>query len=249
MEITTLEIALYAVVSLVMSALSGITGGGLSLIMTPLLIAIGLSPAQAVATGKIPGLSTNAGSLHGMRKIKPSSKKRVITIVIMALIVGIIAPFFIRNLNEEFYKTTIGFLLLLMIPVLIIKKVGLQAKEPTALSSNLGYICLALALALQAIFAGGMGMLVPIVMMSLMGMTALDATVTKRYANLVMNVVIILGVLWTGLIVWQIALVGLVTCFIGSSIGSRIAVKKGDSFVMTVMIGLILVSSVWLIFG
>lgn len=249
MNITPLDIGIYATVSLIMNTFSGIVGGGGSLIMTPLLMALGLSPAQAVATGKISGLAQTTGSLHGLRKVKTSSKKRMIGIAIMALIIGLIAPFFIRGLDSDFYRIAIGVLLLLMIPVLIYKKVGLHTLETTLLRRRIGYFCLAGALALQAVFAAGMGMLVPIVLMSLLGMTALEANVTKRWANLVTGVVIAIGVIVSGLVVWQFAAVGLFTAFAGASIGSRIAVKKGNSFVMTIMIGLIFVSAVWLIFG
>jgi uncharacterized membrane protein YfcA len=64
-----------------------------------------------------------------------------------------------------------------------------------------------------------------------------------------LNITILLGVIFSGLIVWQIATVMIFTTFIGGSIGGHLAVKKGDKFVLNVMIGLMVISGLLLIFG
>ena len=50
------KLVILGAVSLLMSILSGIGGGGGGFIMTPLAIFLGLTPQQAIASGKIGGL-------------------------------------------------------------------------------------------------------------------------------------------------------------------------------------------------
>ncbi len=247
MSPSPIDMLMYGTASLLMCILSGISGGGGGFVMTPLLIFLGLSPAQAVATGKLAGLSVTLGSLHGLRDVRPRFDRRFLLILVLAAAIGLAAPFFIKTLEHELYKTILGGVILLMVPVLLWKKAGLHDIQPSGLTQAVGYMALGAALFLQAVFSGGLGVLVSVVMMSLLGMPALEANVTKRYSQLVLNILVILGVVFSGLIVWQMAVIGIVTSFIGGVIGGRIAVRRGNGFVTAVMLLLMSISGVWLI--
>lgn len=232
------------------SILSGITGAGGGFIMTPLLIAFGMSPAQSVSTGKVGGLAATIGSLGGLRKTKERvAKRKIIAVMILALVIGIIAPFAILSLESEIYRTILGIILLLMIPLLIFKKVGLKSYHPNTAQKIAGGFLLTLAMALQGIFSGGLGTLVNIVLMGLLGMNATEANITKRWSQLVLNIAVLIGVIGSGLIVWQVALLMIPATLIGAYIGGHIAVKRGNQFVMYVMIGLMALAGAYLIFG
>lgn len=244
------ELALLAAASLIMSILSGIAGSGGGFVMTPLAIFLGFSPAQAVATGKLGGLAVTIGSLSGMRKAHGRiSKKRVLPVMGLAFLVGLIVPHIIASLDNRMYRISLGVILLCMIPLLIIKKVGLKPHHPTTFQKYVGGGLLTLSLFLQGIFSGGLGTLVNIVLMGMLGMTALEANVTKRYTQLILNLTIIVGLLGSAFIVWHVAAVLIVTALTGSYIGGRMAVHKGDEFIMRIMICLIAVSAVALIAG
>jgi uncharacterized membrane protein YfcA len=249
MNLTATDLVVFGAINLVMCIFSSMAGGGAGFVTMPVMLALGLSPAQAVATSKFTGLAATGASLHGLRSVKISSRRRLIGIMALALAVGIISPFFIKHLNSELYRIALGVLLLLMAPVIIWKRVGLHETRPSPLRRNIGYVVLTLALMLQAIFSGGLGTLVPITLMSLLGMHALEANVTKRYSQLLLNVAVVAGVLFSGLIIWKVAVVGIASAFIGSAVGSRIAVRKGNQFVMWVTVVLMLLSGLWLIFG
>lgn len=244
------SVIIYALVSFLTSIFSGMSGGGGGFINTPLLIFLGLSPAQAVSSGKFVGLSVAVGSLGGMRQAQSRQLlRRALPIIGLAVVVGLLAPFVIRNLNNGIYQRALGALLLLMIPVLLIKKVGFKQQPTSKSKTYLGAVLLALALWLQAIFSSGLGTLVNVVLMGMLGMTALEANVTKRYSQLVLNVTIVLGVLTSGLIVWQVASVGIVMTLLGSYLGGKIAVKKGDKFVTTMFIIAMGISGLLLLAG
>ncbi len=218
--------------------------------MTPLAIFLGLTPAQAVATGKFSGLSVTIGSLSGMSKAHGTvSKARVVPVMALAFAVGLIVPYVIKSLDSDVYRVTLGIILLLMIPVVIFKKVGVKPHHPKLWQRLAGGALLSLALLLQGVFSGGLGTLVNVVLMGMMGMTALEANLTKRWSQLILNTTIIIGVVGSGLVLWHVVAVGASSAFAGSYIGGRVAVHKGDVFIMRVMIVLMFVSAIGLILG
>lgn len=218
--------------------------------MTPLGIFLGLTPAQSVSTGKFNGLAITIGALLGMKRIHGHiSKARVIPVMVLAFLVGLLAPFAIKSFDNEAYRVALGIILLLMIPIVLIKKIGIKPHQTNKLQKVAGGGLLTLALALQGIFSGGLGALVSVVLMGMLGMTAIEANLTKRWSQLILNVMIILGVLASGLIVWSAVVVGIFTTFSGGYIGGRIAVRKGDVFIMRILVILMFVSAVLLIIG
>jgi uncharacterized membrane protein YfcA len=244
------DLVIYAGVAFMASIFSAIAGAGGGFITTPLLIFLGLSPAQAVATGKIGGVAVTVGALSGMRSAHGRvSKWRILPVMVLALIVGLIVPFIIKSLDSDVYRMALGVILLAMIPVIVYKKVGLKSYKPKLWQKYAGSGLLTAALFLQGIFSGGLGSLVNVVLMGMLGMTAIEANITKRWSQLILNATIIVGVFGSGLIIWKVAIVTMCFTLVGGYIGGRLAVHKGDGFVMKVMIILMLISAVGLIAG
>jgi uncharacterized membrane protein YfcA len=244
------QLIVYGSSGFIMSILSGTAGGGGGFIMTPLLILLGLTPAQAVSSGKFNGLAVTVGSLSGLRKYSGKvSKQRIAAIMFLAFIVGLIAPYVIKSFESRAYRLTLGIILLLMIPLMIYKKVGIKPYQPSPVKKVFGGIFLTVGLFLQGIFSGGLGTLVNIVLMGMLGLTANEANITKRWSQLILNITIIFGVLGAGLIIWPVVAVNIFTGLTGSYIGGRLAIEKGDSFVVNVMLVLILAAGLVLIFG
>lgn len=244
------DVAIYVCAAFVASVFSAIAGAGGGFITTPLLIFLGLTPAQAIATGKLGGFAVTVGALSGMRSAHGKvSKWRVLPVMALALVVGLIVPFIITSLDSGVYRMALGIILLVMIPVMVYKKVGIKSYRPKLWQKYTGGALLTVSLFLQGIFSGGLGSLVNIVLMGLLGMTAIEANITKRWSQLILNVVIVLGVLVSGLIQWHVALAGFAVTLTGGYIGGRIAVKRGDSFIMNIMVIMMLISAVVLIAG
>lgn len=233
-----------------MSILGGITGGGAGFVMTPLMIFFGFSPAQAVSTGKINGLTATIGALGGMHRVhRTLSRRRVGIVMALAFGIGLVVPFLIVALDSEVYRIALGIILLLMVPVLYFKKIGITPHRPTPRRRLIGGGLLTLALFLQGAFGGGLGSLVNVVLMSMLGMTAAEANATKRWSQLVLNITVAVGVLGSGLIVWQIVIVSLPATILGGYLGGHLASRNSNQFVMNIMMGLLAASGLALIFG
>ena len=244
-----LQLAVYGIVAFGMSILSGIAGAGGGFVTTPLAILLGLAPAQAVSSGKFNGVALTLGSLSGLRHYQGKvSRLRIASIMALAFVIGLIAPFAIKSLESRWYQLILGIVILVMIPVVIYKHIGtVHQNNPSKARRVAGGILLSASLFLQGTFSGGLGSLVNIVLMGMLGMTATEAQITKRWSQLILNVTIIFGVFGAGLIVWPVAVVGSSACLAGSFIGGRIALKKGDAFAVRILLVLMAVSALALI--
>lgn len=244
----TWQLAIYGATGFGISILSGIAGAGGGFVMTPLAIMLGLTPAQAVSCGKFNGLAVTIGSLSSLRKYRGNvSKRRIFAVMVLAFVIGLLAPFAIKSLSSRWYQLVLGTILLLMVPIMIRKRIGVGPSNPSNAKRTLGGILLAVSLFLQGAFSGGLGSLVNIVLMSMLGQTANEAHLTKRYSQLVLNVTIIFGLLGTHLIIWPTVAVGICVSLVGGHIGSHLAVKKGDKFAVDTLLALMIVSALVLI--
>lgn len=248
-QFSGVEFGLYVIITFILAILSGAAGAGGGFVMTPLLILFGLSPAQAVSTGKLSGLAISVGSLHGMRSHKVKNKHLIYIIMLIALVVGLITPRIIIGLDNELYKRLLGVILLIMIPIMMLHKPKPEHHVIALPVKIAGFALLVLALVLQGIFSGGLGTLVNIVLITMLGLSPLDANVTKRYSQVLLNAVIVIGVSRSGLIQWDIALFGIVISLLGSNIGSRMALKKGDEFVKRLLLFFVFVAALELLLG
>ncbi len=140
-------------------------------------------------------------------------------------------------------------MLIVLIPVILLKGIGIKTAPPSRWKQLLGWPVLVITLLLQAVFSGGMGTLVILTLMGLMGMKALEANVTKRFSQVILNVLIVLGLLGSGLIIWSVAATLFASNTAGGYIGSQIAIKRGDRFITYVFVILMLISGLGLMLG
>jgi len=234
-------------VVLLSSILSGMSGGGGGFIMTPYFLLVGLTPQQNIAVGSVIGLGLSGGSLVAARRTSLLNRRIVYPLTLVTVAATIIATFVLPNVHAGAYEKFIGVFLLVMIPTLFIKK-GLFL--PGARSKHMmiiGYGLFTLLWFANAIFSAGFAALLFVPMLFCMGMTALEANVTKRIAALVQAVVLFAVLAPQGLIVWSFAAAGLVGAWIGGHIGTHIAIKNGEQFARYALAGLMVVSSILLL--
>jgi len=231
-----------------MSILSGIAGAGGGLVMTPLSIFLGMPPASAVASGKFNGIALTIGSLTELRHYHTrATKRRIIAIMLLALVIGLGVPVVIKSFDSRYYRLALGTILLIILPLLYYRRVGMRAFDPTPLQKVLGVIFLPTSFIIEGIFSSGAGVITSVVLTGLFGQTTTEAQITRRWEQITLNVAIVLSLLTSGLIFWSLAIVGAVSSLLGSMIGARLAIKEGDIFATHVLLGLTAVSAVAII--
>jgi uncharacterized membrane protein YfcA len=98
-----------------------------------------------------------------------------------------------------------------------------------------GYTSYTGVITIQAIFGSGVGSLALFVLTLLFGTSKLEANATKRAVTAVLTPIKLIALFIGGYVVLSYGVIGLLSVFIGTYIGSRIAIKSGEQFVSVIM--------------
>ena len=234
-----------AAAGIVAGILSGIGGGGGGMIMMPVLIFLGLPPQNAVATGKMNGLGAALGGLTAFAKTGHIRKDILKVMIPAAVVIGLVTPVAFSLIESDVFQVILGILLIVLTPTLFLKRK--LAFQPSRKHKVAGYSAYSGVLTLQAIFGSGVGSLAMYAQTLLLGTTKLEANATKRAVNSVLTPITFVALLIGGYVVLSYGLVGMVAAFIGTHIGTKIAIKQGEMFAAYALASVGLVSGVILI--
>ncbi len=212
----------------VMGIFSGISGGGAGLVMLPLAIAVGLPPQQAVATMKMAGLGAAYGGLLQFRKSGHVHFEVAKVLVPIGWIIAILSPFIIMSIHGDVLQKIIGSIMILMAPTLFMKQ---SIHAGTHRFKALGFGLYSIVLFLMAVFGAGVGGLGLFVLTLCFGFSKIEANATKRAVTACMVPVTFMSMLLAGLVMIPQGIALLVGSYVGTSLGTRIALKKGEQFV------------------
>ncbi len=247
------HILILGIVNLLASTLSGAAGGGAGLISgVPLLILLGLSPAQAVATTRFGGFGISLGASSRFFREKMTDRKTVIIFAIMGAIGGLLGSLGLLHFKDEaeILQRLMGLIILFVgVPSLYVQRMGLKAMPRPKWMKALGYILLMITIVLVAALASGIASLQMIILVYCFGMTALVASATRRLMQLVTATVSLAVFIPSGLVDFPLAITALVTSFVGGFVGAHIAIKKGDKFVLNLFAVVSALMALQLIFG
>lgn len=233
------------IVGIISGILSGVSGGGGGMIMIPAFILAGLPPQQAIATGKMNGLGAAFGGLAAFARTGHIRRDILRVMIPVAIVVGLITPFVFSAIDSDIFQILLGIILILLVPTLFIKKKTLRA--PSKKHKVAGYSAYSGVLTVQAIFGSGVGSLALFVLTLLLGTSKIEANATKRAVTAVLTPITFVALLIGGYVVLSYGIVGLVSVLIGTHLGSKIALKKGEEFVTIAMATVISISGVALV--
>ncbi len=234
-------------VTFVASILSGITSGGGGYVVTPLLIAVGLTPQQSIATVKLWALGIDSGSIAAYRGYPVKHKRTSIFLIITGVVVALISAKAIRSIGNHHLQLTMGILNLAMIPLLFIKHHEIKSRTRNFLYQGFGWALILILMLLQGIFASGVGILINVLLIAVFGIPVLETTLIKRKFSLISDVIIFALLIGSGLINYKLGIIMAVAGLAGGFIGSKIAVTEGEKFARYALIILMLVSGIWLV--
>jgi uncharacterized membrane protein YfcA len=235
------------VVTFTASILSGMAGGGGGFIITPFLIAVGLTPQQSIATGKLGALGLDTGAIVAFRKRKIKKHNLLVVLIAMAVVVGAISSQAIRHIGNDNLKLVIGVLNLLMIPTLFIRHLKLKSRRTHEFVQAIGLLLILAVMFMQGIFSSGIGSLINVFLILFFGISALSANMLKRKASFVADVIVLVGLLGSGLINYEYGLITAAAGLTGGYVGSKFALKEGEKFARYALMVFMLVSGIYLI--
>jgi uncharacterized membrane protein YfcA len=232
-------------VGLITGVLSGISGGGGAMLMVPFMIALGLGPQQAVATGKMSGLGAAFGGLSAFWKSGQVRKDILKVMILIAIIVGLITPLVFFKLDGELMQKIIGVLLIAMVPALFIRTHHL--KKLNKKRQGFGYFLYSVVLSLQAVFGTGVGSVGLLVLTLFLNTSKLQANATNRAVTAILTPITFIALFLAGFVRLDYGLMAVTGSFIGTRVGSKIALREGETFVTYAMAIVVTISGILLL--
>jgi uncharacterized membrane protein YfcA len=229
------ELIIFGAVNLLAAILSGASGGGGGLISTPLLVILGLSPAQAIATAKFGGFGISLGASSRFFREKITDGKTVAIFAAAGAVGALIGSLTLVHFsgNAEVLQKLMGYVLLMVgVPMLYLRRLGLHPRPRPLWFKVIGGILIFVTIMLQAALSSGTASAQTLIFISFFGMRALVASATKRAMQLAVASVSLTVFIIAGLVDYKFGAVALVTSWVGGFIGTHIAIKKGDGFVV-----------------
>ncbi len=235
------------IVALLSSLLSGMASGGGGFIMAPYWLISGMSPAQGATTGAFMAIGMGGSSLAAFKGSEhtPTNRKLLTPLLVITLITSAVGPFFLQHISASSFKPFLAIMTLLSLPLLFRKR-ALDGATQGNHRTGLGILAI-LLLASSFITSSAFSLLITIVLLRYFHLTTLKSTAVRRAMGIVQSLVIFTILFALGNFIWQHALAALLGGTLGSYIGTKYALKKGEQFAKYALAASGIVSSLLLL--
>ena len=248
MEIALSSQIILFVLAFFAGLISSITGSG-GLLTLPALLWLGLPPLNALATNKVQSsLGTLSSSWNFFRQghldIKPLYRS-----LVMAILGSIAGTCLAQSLDSTTLSRLVPFLLLgIALYFLISPKVsGADSREK--ISRQWFAYTAALGMGFYGGFFGpGMGTIMPFLFVWLLGHNLVKATAETKLMILAVNGTSALIFVFSGYVIWQLAIGMSITQILGARLGSDLVMTYGVGFVQPIIIWVTIVMAIKLLF-
>ena len=198
--------------------------------MAPYWLIAGMTPAQGATTGGFMAIGMGASSLAAFRKTDyfPRNKNLSIALTVITVIASIIGALTLTHIETSSFKTILAVITILSIPMLFIDRSKIKLNKRYR---NIGIAMLILLLLVSSIItSSAFSILIAIGLSQLFNLSILQSTALRRLVGLVQSGVIFAILALQGNFLLLHALAAIVGGSIGSYLGTRFAIKKGEKF-------------------
>jgi len=227
--LTGTELALAGLAAAAAGLTNALAGGG-TLISFPALVALGVPEVVANITNTVALCPGYLGGALAQKSDLAGQKKRLILLIPSGIIGGLAGGFLLRYVSAQVFHLLVPFLILMAAALLAVQdRIRDWIRRHTGHNGTDDKGCrnAALPAGLAAIYGGYFGPGLSVIYLAVLGLF-LDDTLTrlnalKQCLALATNVAAAVFFLFSGLIIWPLALVMAAGALIGGGIGGHIA--------------------------
>jgi len=240
--ISGLDFMLAGLTAVAAGAINALAGGG-TLITFPTLLAIGIPPISANVTNTIALCPGFMGGILGQLKDLSGQGRRFWMFLSASAIGGVIGSILLLRTGERAFQAIVPFLILTASCLLAVQgllRIWLVRRSTRLEAKSRSQIWAVILVGLVAIYGGYFGVAMSVVVLSLLGfmindtLTRLNAI--KQTVAFGANGAAAVLFIFSGKIVWLMALVMAVGALVGGSLGGRLASHiKPDTLRWTVV--------------
>jgi uncharacterized membrane protein YfcA len=223
------ELALAGLAAIAAGMVNALAGGG-TLISFPALVALGVPEVVANITNTVALCPGYLGGALAQKKDLAGQRKRLMMLLPVGIIGGLVGGILLLYVSEQVFHILVPFLILLAAILLAVQdRIREWIRRHTGHDGTDRKGCrnAALPAGLAAIYGGYFGPGLSVIYLAVLGLF-LDDTLTrlnalKQCLSLATNVAAAIFFLFSGLIIWPLALVMAAGALIGGVIGGHIA--------------------------
>jgi hypothetical protein len=227
--LTGTELALAGLAAAAAGLTNALAGGG-TLISFPALVALGVPEVVANITNTVALCPGYLGGALAQKSDLAGQKKRLILLLPAGIIGGLAGGILLLSISAQVFHVLIPFLILMAAALLAVQdRVRDWIRRQTGHDGTDGRGCrnAAIPAGLAAIYGGYFGPGLSVIYLAVLGLF-LDDTLTrlnalKQCLSLATNVAAAVFFLFSGLIIWPLALVMAVGALLGGAVGGHIA--------------------------
>ena len=224
-----LEFVLVGVASVLGGAVNALAGGG-TLITFPMLTAVGIPVVAANVTNTValcPGyLGGTAAQLKDLR----GQGRRLWFLLPAGIVGGIAGGLLLLNSGEKTFRAMVPWLILLASGLLAAQgpmRNWLNRRSKDAGGPSIGELWTMFPVALAAVYGGYFGAGLSVIVLAVLGLV-MDDTLTrlnalKQFIAFAINVAAAVFFVFSGQVIWSIALVMAIGALAGGAVGGRLA--------------------------
>jgi uncharacterized protein len=226
---------------------NALAGGG-TLITFPTLTALGVSAVVANVTNTVALCPGYIGGIMGQWNDLRGQMKRLWLVAPAGIIGGLIGGYLLIHTSEKLFQSIVPFLILLASVLLAIQdpvRAWLVKRASEKKSTTNQQWLVSLPIGIAAIYGGYFGAGLSVIILSVLGLT-MDDTLTrlnalKQAVSFSVNFAAAIFFLFSGKVIWPVALVMAIGALIGGNLGGRLAgrVKPATLRWIVVTIGVV----------
>jgi uncharacterized membrane protein YfcA len=210
---------------------NALAGGG-TLITFPTLVALGIPAVASNITNTVALCPGYFGATMAQAKDMRGQEKRLWFSVPAGIVGGVIGGLLLLNTGEKLFSTLVPYLILLASALLAVQdpvRAWLVRRSKQAGAATVSEAWAALPLGLAAVYGGYFGAGLSVIILAVLGLT-LDDTLTrlnaiKQAIAFSTNIAAAIFFVFSGRVVWPVALVMAVGALIGGAVGGKLAGK------------------------
>ena len=246
-DITINLLIIFFIISMFAGFLDSISGGG-GLLTIPAMLTAGVPPLEALGTNKLQGIFGTGSATITFASRGHIDFISLWPIAVLCFISSIVGALIASKIPEQRLAIFIPYILIFVALYFgLSKNISDIGKAPILRFSILATLILPIVGLYDGIFGPGAGSFYMFALLYLGGLGIVQATAQTKLLNFSSNLGGFIFFCIIGAINWKIGLTMAVGQIIGSSIGARLAIKKGIKIIKPLLIIICIITAVRLL--
>lgn len=241
---------LLVVVGFAVGFINTVAGGG-SLISLPVLIFLGLPPSVANGTNRVAVVIQNIMGTAGFKSKGVSTYPFNIYLGISALFGAILGAYIAVDIKGETFNRILAIIMIVVVLIILFKpKIRMEELQEKTTGKYLwvGIIAFFFFGIYGGFINAGLGFIIILFLHYVNQMTLVRANATKVAVVLIYSLAALTVFVLNDKVIWEVGLILAIGNGIGAWLASRISVNRGDGFIKTFLVVMVVIMAVKLWF-